>query len=103
MDGTWIRQTGEKVDVDIVVVPRASRSEIRGIYDGRLKIQLTASPVDGKANKALIQVMAKWLGVGRSQLEIIRGLAGRRKCLRVSGLNSDEALKRLESVHGGLC
>lgn len=76
------------------VVPSASRSEIVGSEGGTLKIRIAAPPVKGKANKALVKLLAKTLGVSGSQVEILSGHKTRRKTVRVSGVES-EALRAL--------
>ncbi len=77
------------------VQPRASRNEIRVSGDREVKVWLTAPPVEGKANRALLKLMAKALGVPASSLEITRGGHGRDKTLSVSGLSADEVMERL--------
>lgn len=67
--------------------PRSSRNEIvgavAGTYGDRLKICITAPPVDGKANKHLIATVAKWFGTTKMKVSIIRGEAGRQKTLLI--------------------
>lgn len=63
--------------------PRSSKNEIVGLHDNRLKICITAPPVDGKANKHLIATVAKWFGVSKNQVMIVRGETGRHKTLRI--------------------
>lgn len=75
------------ITINLQIQPKSSRDEIAGIYDGRLKIKLTAPPVDGKANKSLISFIAKALGVPISGVEIIKGKTSRLKTLRVIGVN----------------
>ena len=53
--------------------PRARRNEVRRIQDGALKVCVTQAPEKGKANKAIVEVLAKWLGLRRSQIELISG------------------------------
>ena len=53
--------------------PGARRNEVRGIQDGALKVCVTQAPEKGKANKAIVEVLAKWLGVRKSQIELISG------------------------------
>jgi uncharacterized protein (TIGR00251 family) len=72
------------------VVPRASRNEIAGIHGDALKIRLTAPPVEGRANEALIAFLAKRLGVRKAQVEIVAGATSRRKVIRVIGLSGQE-------------
>ncbi|MBM4467450.1 MAG: YggU family protein [Chloroflexi bacterium] len=55
------------------VVPRASRNEIVGVQGDALKVRLTAPPVEGKANEALVAFLAQRLGVRKSQVEIVAG------------------------------
>jgi uncharacterized protein (TIGR00251 family) len=77
------------------VVPRASKNEIAGIHGDALKIRLTAPPVEGRANEALIAFLAKRLGVRRSQVEIVAGATSRRKMIRVVGMLAQEVEEQL--------
>lgn len=63
--------------------PRSSRNEIVGLQGEKLKICITAPPVDGKANKHLIATVAKWFGTAKSHVSIVKGESGRLKTLRV--------------------
>ena len=56
-----------------VVKPQAKRNEILGVINGRLKIAIAATPVDGKANKELISFLAKTLSIRKQDIEIING------------------------------
>ena len=80
-----ITETDGAIVFDVQVVPRASRNKL-GIVGDRLKVQLTAPPVDGAANEALRAFFAKELGVPKGQVEIVRGETGRKKTLRVAGV-----------------
>jgi len=77
------------------VVPRASQSRIVGPHDGRLKIQLAAPPVDGAANAALVELLARTLELPRAAVEIVRGATGKRKTLRLAGLGAAALRLRL--------
>ena len=72
------------------VVPRASKNAIAGIHGDALKVRVTAPPVEGKANKALVAFLAKRLGARKSQVEIVAGAASRRKMIRVINLSLEE-------------
>lgn len=73
------------------VVPKASKTEIIGLMDdGALKVRLTAPPVEGKANEALIAFLADVLSVRRDQVEIVAGHSGREKLISVIGITPDE-------------
>lgn len=77
------------------VVPRASKNEISGRYKEAIKIRLTAPPVEGAANEALIAFLSEVLGVGKSQIEIISGHASRDKIVCVVGLPPREVEAQL--------
>lgn len=81
--------------LDVRVQPRASRSEILGLRDGALRVRLTAPPVDGAANAALIEVLSKRLGLRKADLEIVSGAHGRQKRVLARGLTVEEAARRL--------
>jgi uncharacterized protein (TIGR00251 family) len=71
------------------VTPRGRKNELVGILpDGTLKIRLTAPPVEGAANKALLELLAKVLGVRAGSLEIIGGEKGRDKIISVEDLDA---------------
>jgi uncharacterized protein (TIGR00251 family) len=74
------------ITLEVLVQPRASRAKIGPMHDGRLKIAVTSPPVDGEANAAVIELLAKQLGVGKSAIEVIAGATGRRKTLRIAGV-----------------
>ena len=84
----WLREAPGGVVLEVLVQPRASRTRVVGVLDGRLKVQLAAPPVDGEANAALVGLLADALGVRRSDVTIERGDAGRRKTVRVSGVTA---------------
>jgi uncharacterized protein (TIGR00251 family) len=81
--------------LDVLVSPRASRSRIMGVHDDRLKIQLTAPPVDGKANDALVRFLAEAVGVPRAQVEVVGGQTNKRKTVRMVGVAAHLVLLKL--------
>jgi uncharacterized protein (TIGR00251 family) len=83
------------VSVRIYVAPRASANRIVGTHNGSLKVALTAPPVDGAANKALVEFMAKELGVPRRAVTIVSGTSSRNKTLRVIGVTVERVLGQL--------
>lgn len=74
------------VTFDVLVQPRASRAKVGPLHDGRLKVAVTSPPVDGEANAAVIELIAKTLGVARSAVEVIAGTSSRRKTIKVRGV-----------------
>lgn len=85
------------VTVSIRIQPRASKNEIMRMDDGRLKIRLTAPPVDGAANEALVKFLADQLKVGRSQVEIVSGHTGREKIIKITGSGEVDVQRLLNS------
>ena len=75
-------QTGGVV-LKVLLQPRASKNEVTGTQDGRLKLRLKAPPVDGEANKALIAYLAKFFDIKKVQIEITAGLSSRRKTVLI--------------------
>ena len=86
--------------LSVVVAPRAARSTIELLADGAIQIRVTAPPVDGAANAALLRFLADVLDVPRSRLEIISGATSRRKRIKVGGLTPGELETRLRAALG---
>ncbi len=74
--------------LEVLVQPRASRTRAVGEHDGRLKVQLAAPPVEGEANRALIEFLAEALRVRKADVVLQRGETGRRKTVRVAGVSA---------------
>lgn len=90
MDGTTaFHPHREGTLIDIVVQPRASKSEITGIHDGALRMRIAAAPVDGAANDAIIELLSKWLKLRKKDVEIVSGASGRRKRVLVRDMPPD--------------
>ena len=82
--------------IAVRVTPRSSKNEITGILeDGTVKIRLTAPPVEGKANKTLIEFLSKVLGCAKNDIEIVAGETGRDKLITIMNIDSDEVNKRI--------
>ena len=83
------------VTLTIHVQPRASKNAVLYLTDGSLKVRITAPPVDGAANEALVKYLAETFSVSRSQVEIISGLTGRQKIVRVQGISEQDLTRVL--------
>lgn len=92
-----VRATTRGVEIGLKVVPRARKPGLDGLHDGRLKLRLASPPVDGKANKEVVEVLAALLDVRRDQVELIAGETSRQKTVCVTGLPADEIARRLDS------
>jgi uncharacterized protein (TIGR00251 family) len=86
--------------IAVKVHPRAKKNAITGIVGGALKLSLTAPPVDGKANAACIDFLAKLLKVPRSSITIAAGETSRNKVIRVAGLTTQQVRDRLGTIAG---
>jgi hypothetical protein len=91
----FLREVKGGVEIDLLVQPRASRSRVVGEHGGRLKVQLTSPPVDGRANEALLDLLADRLELPRRELELVFGATGRRKRVLVRGLSLERIEERL--------
>lgn len=69
--------------VDVLVKPKASRGKILQLEDGSLEVSVSAPAVNGKANDALVRMVAKWAGVPPSFVSIMKGHRCRRKTLAI--------------------
>ncbi len=80
----------------IRVTPRASRNEIAEVLsDGTVKVRLTAPPVEGQANDALVKFLAKVLDIPPSKIDIVAGTSGRDKLVSILDLDADTVHARI--------
>ena len=83
----------------IRVTPRAKRDEVYCILeDGTVKVRLTAPPVEGKANKALIKYFSGIFEIPRSRIEILSGFKDRNKLVNIQGIDSVEINIKLNGI-----
>jgi hypothetical protein len=83
------------VRLELRVKPRASRSKILGTRGGALLIAVAAPPVDGEANEAVRELLARELRIPKRAVEILVGTSGRNKIVAVDGLGIDDIRGRL--------
>lgn len=88
-----VRASDAGVRFAVRVQPRASRSEIVGLHGDAMKIRLSAPPVDGAANEALVELIAEMLGVGRRAVHIVSGETSRSKVVEVEGVTAAAVLR----------
>jgi uncharacterized protein (TIGR00251 family) len=91
-----VRRTG--VEVRVRLNPRASRDRVDGLYGDRLKIRLTAAPVAGEANEALIRFLAKAARVPPSRGRIVEGARDRSKTVLLESPTPRQTADRLRQV-----
>ena len=80
------------------VQPRASKNLLEGYLGDTFRLRVTAPPENGKANAAVVELLAEALNVNRSRLTIIKGLKSRDKSVGVESLTLEEAARRLKSA-----
>ena len=96
----FARSGKDEILLDIHLAPRAKRSSVMGIHQNRLKIAVTAPPVDGKANDALVELVAKLLSVPKGRISVVRGLTSRQKVVSVGIGDAREGERILAALDG---
>lgn len=81
--------------ITVRVTPRGGRDAIEGWAGDVLRVRVAAAPADGKANEAIVRLVARALGVPPSDVRLVSGARGRTKVLEASGLTPAEARERL--------
>ena len=89
-----VRRDGERLVFTIRVTPRASANAVAGERNGVLLVRVTAPPADGKANDAVVALLAKTLGTPRGAVQVVRGASSRTKRVSVPR-DAEAALDRL--------
>jgi uncharacterized protein (TIGR00251 family) len=73
--------------ITVKIIPRAKRNEVAGVMeDGSIRIRITAPPVGGAANQALVEFLSELLNIHKSQIEIVAGLTSERKLISLVGI-----------------
>jgi len=88
------------VKLSLKVVPGASSDEISGWLGDSLKVRVRAPAESGKANAAVIKILASGLGLHRRAITIISGGASARKLIEIHGLTDDQVRKKLKLTPG---
>ena len=82
------------VEINAKIIPKASRNEIIEENES-VKIRVTSPPVDGKANKAVIDLLSKQLIVSKKDIQIVSGEKSRNKKIRIHGITYQDFLKNI--------
>ena len=85
-------------DLEISVTPRASADRVGPYRDGILRVRVTRPPTDGEANRAVLRLVARAIGVAQGRLELVAGSRGRRKRVRIADLEAAELERRLAAL-----
>ncbi len=87
-----------RVLLRVYVQPKASKNRFAGLYNGAIKLAITAPPVDGKANAAVIKFLASFFNLKKKNLEIKHGLQSRKKSILITGLSVNTVRTQIESI-----
>ncbi|MGA8214695.1 MAG: DUF167 domain-containing protein [Candidatus Sulfotelmatobacter sp.] len=90
-----IQESGSSVTFAVKVHPHARKNAITGELGDALKVSLSSPPVEGRANEACIEFLAKLLKLPRSSVTSASGQSRRQKVVRVSGLSAEEVRRRM--------
>jgi uncharacterized protein (TIGR00251 family) len=82
--------------IRVHLTPRSARDEVLSFEGEVLRARVTAPPVEGRANEALLRLLAGTLGIPKSSLRIVRGQRSREKLVAIEGLDTAEVRRRLE-------
>jgi uncharacterized protein (TIGR00251 family) len=96
----WLRTDPDGVVLSVRVQPGARRAGITGHHGDALALRVTAPPVEGKANEAVLDAIAELLGVRRSQVSLRRGATSRTKQVHVRGVDPGAVVRRIEGLLG---
>ena len=93
-----LSKTEKGVLLRVRAVPGASRDRISGIYSAALKVAVCAPALEGKANRAIVRVLSKTLGIKRSTISLQSGKTSRNKCFLLETLTEKEVLEMVTGV-----
>jgi len=94
----WMTSTANGVRIQVKVQPRSSKNEITGVTGDFLRVRLTAPPVEGEANKALVKYLGQVFGCAAGRIKILRGAAGRCKLVEVTGITEEAVRQQLKPM-----
>lgn len=93
-----LEETSDGVLLPVQAQPKARKNAIVGTHDGRLKIAVTQPPEKGKANAALMKLLATSLKLRRSQIELISGVTSSKKMFRITGVERADVSKQIQKI-----
>lgn len=94
--GIQISPAEDGIRLGVHVQPRSSRNQIVGEQEGCLKVKLTAPPVEGEANQALINFLARSLDIPKKNVVLVKGDTSRHKIIEIHGLSEAQFLDKLK-------
>ena len=85
-------------DIELAVTPRAAADRVGPVRDGVLQVRVTRPPADGEANRAVLRLVARAIGMPVSRLRLAAGARSRRKRVTVEGIDATELARRLAAL-----
>jgi len=85
-------------ELKVRVIPNAKKDEFAGYREGELLLRLNAPPLEGKANRAAVEFVSRFLGVPRSAVLLLRGERSRHKIFQIVGLESSDLERKLAEI-----
>ncbi|HYC51375.1 MAG TPA: DUF167 domain-containing protein [Gemmatimonadaceae bacterium] len=97
MSALRVQATATGVRISIRVQPRASSNAVAGVHGDALKVRLSAPPVDGAANEALVDFLAGTFGIPPRDVTIVAGSSSRSKIVELTGVTEDRVRRLAET------
>ena len=85
----WYKYNHDELIINVYLQPGAKKNELLGLYNNALKIRLNVPPIEGRANKALIKLIAELFHVPIRQVALVRGQQSKHKVLTIKGSTHD--------------
>ncbi len=93
-----LQQVPQGIELSLQIQPRSSRNQIVGLQGERLKVKLTAPPIEGAANKCCCEYFAKLLHIAKSQVELLSGDKSRQKKILLREVDLQQVVTLLENI-----
>ena len=91
-----LRQTEVGLLLPIKAHAGAKANRIQGVHNGLLKVSVTQVAEKGKANKAIVNLLSKQLGIAKSEFKLVSGASSSEKSFEIRGIEQEQLLSRLE-------
>lgn len=98
MEEDYVKETAEGCLLMVMAAPRSSCTEIVDIQQGRCKIKVKAPPVDGEANSALVEALAKIFGISKKSVILEKGQTGKQKSFLLIGLSKSQVCQKIQEI-----
>lgn len=102
LDLPILESTAEGIVLPVQAFPGSRKNAVNGVRQGRLKVAVTQAPEKGKANDAIIEVLAEALGLKRRQISLIAGETSPLKKFLITGVELATLMERMQGLQAGL-